>query len=298
MRVFLTGATGTLGRPVVKLLLAEGHAVVGLARSHENELVLRNLGATHARADLFDRASMTSAVEGCDAVLHLATKIPPAKEARKKSAWAENDRIRSEGTRLLVDAALKTGTGTIVYPSICFLYIDNGDEWIDETTPVHAPPLLYSAVLAESEIERFSSEGGRGVVLRMGSFTGPDAPSTDEALEMARKGVAPLIGPDEAYMSRIDVADAASAVVAALDGAPSGVYNVVEDDPRTRGELLKDLAQAVGRKRLRKMPLWLVRLLAGRGALALARSQRVSNRHFKEATGWEPRSTSDLTLNT
>lgn len=287
MRIFVTGATGTLGRPVVKLLVADGHAVVGLARSHENELFLRNLGATPARADLFDRASMTSAIQGCDAVLHLATKIPPAGETMKKGAWDENDRIRSEGTSLLVNAALKMDVPTIVYPSICFLYTDNGDRWIDEKTPIHAPPLLYSAALAESEIERFTNEGGRGIVLRMGSFSGPDAPSTQEALGIARKGIAPLIGPADAYFSRIDVQDAANAVIAALDKAPAGIYNVVEDDPKTRGDLLADIARQVGRKRLLKSPLWLVRLMAGRSGLALARSQRVSNRLFKETTRWE-----------
>lgn len=288
MRIFVTGATGTLGIPTLRLLLEDGHSVVGLARSHANELVLRNLGATPAEADLFDRKSLMAAMQGCDAALHLATRIPPVREASKRAAWRENDRIRAEGTKTLVDAALRLDVGTIVYPSICFLYADNGDKWIDEKGIVHAPPLLYSAVLAESEIERFSSEGGRGVTLRMGAFSGPDAPSTEEALAMARKGIAPLIGPNDAYHSRIDVQDAARAVVAALGDAPAGTYNVVEDQPRTRGELLDDIKREVGRKRLLKIPLWLVRILSGRSGLALARSQRVSNRLFKETSGWKP----------
>ncbi len=110
----------------------------------------------------------------------------------KKAAWADNDRIRTEGTQTLVSAALKMDVRTIVYPSICFLYADNGDRWIDEKTPIHAPPLLYSAALAESEIERFTNEGGRGIVLRMGSFSGPDAPSSQEALDMATEGHGPV----------------------------------------------------------------------------------------------------------
>lgn len=288
MRVFVTGATGTLGRPVVGLLVQDGHDVVGLSRSDQNESILRNLGATPARADLFDRASMRSALQGCDAALHLATKIPPAKEARKRSAWAENDLIRGEGTRNLVDAALREDVHSIVYSGICFLYADNGDRWIDETGVIHAPPLLYSATLAEAAIEAYQNEGGRGIVLRMGAFWGPDAPNTKEALDMARKGVAPLIGSADAYSSRIYVRDAARAVVASLGDAPAGTYNVVENEPRTRGELLEEIKHEVGKKRLLKIPIWMVRLLSGRSGLALARSQRVSNRLFKETTGWEP----------
>jgi len=206
----------------------------------------------------------------------------------KSSAWLENDRIRAEGTKNLVDAALRAAIGTIVYPSICFLYADGGYTWIDETGIVHAPPLLYSALLAEKEIERFAAEGSRGIILRMGSFCGPDAPNTHEALEMARKGLAPLLGPRDAYYSRIDVRDAADAVVAAVEEAPSGIYNVVEDDPKTRGDLINAFATEVGRKRLLSLPLWLVRMVTGRSAGALARSQRVSNRAFKKATSWQP----------
>jgi nucleoside-diphosphate-sugar epimerase len=206
----------------------------------------------------------------------------------KRAAWAENDRIRTEGTKALVDAALRADVGTIVYPSICLLYADNGERWIDETGVIHAPPLLYSAVLAEKEIERFGEDGGRGIILRMGGFTGPDAPNTEEGLGMARRGIAPLIGPPDAYFSQILVADAAAAVVAALGDVPTGTYNVVEDEPETRGQIAVDFARKVGRKRLYRIPLLLVRLLAGRSGLALARSQRVSNRLFKETAGWEP----------
>ena len=225
---------------------------------------------------------------GCDAVLHLATKIPPASEARKRSAWTENDRIRSEGTHALVQAAIREEVQTIVYPSICFLYADNGQEWIDESHPIHAPPFLYSAALAESEIERFASLGGRGVTLRMGSFSGPDAPNTIEALDLARKGMAPLIGPGNAYYSRIEVIDAATAVVSALESAPAGVFNVVEDDPLTRAEILETMASEVGKRRLISLPFWLVYLIAGKAARVLARSHRVSNKKFKQATDWKP----------
>jgi nucleoside-diphosphate-sugar epimerase len=84
------------------------------------------------------------------------------------------------------------------------------------------------------------------------------------------------------------VDDAARAVATALEKAPAGIYDIVEDEPLTRGEMREALAAAAGRKRIVALPVFLVRLSLGKGALFLTRSQRVSNRRFKEATGWAP----------
>src|SRR5262245_12084981 len=102
MKVFVTGATGVLGRPTVQRLVAAGHEVHALARSDKNDERLRQLGATPVRADLFDRSALERTIPGSEAILHLATKIPPFKDATKRESWDENNRIRSEGTRLLV----------------------------------------------------------------------------------------------------------------------------------------------------------------------------------------------------
>src|SRR5688572_12969735 len=106
MNVFLTGATGVLGRPVTRMLTDTGHSVRALARNSYNELRLREMGAYPIRGDLFDPDSLRKAIKNCDAVLHLATHIPRSNQARRLEAWRENDRIRTEGTRNLVDAAL------------------------------------------------------------------------------------------------------------------------------------------------------------------------------------------------
>jgi nucleoside-diphosphate-sugar epimerase len=100
-------------------------------------------------------------------------------------------------------------------------------------------------------------------------------------------GIAAFPGPRDAYLPMIWVDDAARALVAALT-APSGVYDVVDDEPLTRGELFAALAQSVGRARLRVLPRWLMGLLAGPMVETLGRSQRVSNSRFKSATGWTP----------
>ncbi len=145
MRVFVAGATGTLGRQTVRLLATAGHEVRALARDAERAARVRELGADPVVADLFDAAAMRQAVGGSDAVLHLATRIPPIPRMSRRSAWRDNDRVRSQGAAVLVNAALAAGARVYVQESIAFLYADQGDRWIDETAPIDAVWPLTSA---------------------------------------------------------------------------------------------------------------------------------------------------------
>jgi 2-alkyl-3-oxoalkanoate reductase len=290
MNIFVTGATGVLGRPVVRRLVAEGHAVRGLSRSAANATLLRQLGAEPVEADLFDVATLRDAVADCEAVLHLATKIPPSSRAGRLSAWAENDRIRRDGARNLVTAALGSRVTTLIYPSFAFVYPDSGDRWIEATTTDPAPTaILQSTLDAEAEVARFAADAGRrGISLRMGTFYGPAVPSMREQLRMARWGLALLPGAPEAYLPTIWIDDAAAAVTAALGQGAPGVYDIVDDDPLPRAEVIAALAHAVERERLRRLPAWLMALLGGPGVETLSRSLRIANRRFKAETGWAP----------
>lgn len=289
VEIFVTGATGVLGRPVLRMLREEGHAVRGLARSRSNVELLRRLGVEPVRADLFSGGGIADAVAGVDAVLHLATKVPPRSQATRPEAWAENVRIRVKGTKTLVDAALAAGVKTFLYPSLAFVYDDGGDAWIDAETARADPATGIAATLtAEAEVERFAAGGGRGIVLRMGYFYGPEAESTLDTLAMARRRAAFLTGPSDAYYPAIWVDDAATAVIAALDSAATGIYDVVDDEPLTRRELAKAIAEAAGRSFVLRPPVWLVKLVGGREADFMVRSHRVSNARFKIATGWAP----------
>lgn len=288
MQVFVTGATGVLGRSAVPLLVKEGHKVRALSRSAGNDALIGQMGAEPVEADLFDRASLEEALAGSHAVLHLATKIPPSSRIGKRPAWLENDRIRTEGSRNLVDAALASGVEAFVYPSFAWVYADADDRWIDASTGVLAPLwFLDSTLAAEEEVARFVRSGRRGVSLRLGSLYGPESPQTQEVLGLARKGFAMVLGRDQAYQATVWVQDAAAALVAAM-GAPSGLYDVVDDEPLTAAEYTKALAGAVGKKGLMRMPVWLGKLMSGAPAEAMARSRRISNKRFKEATGWTP----------
>jgi len=289
MDVFLSGGTGVLGRPVLRLLRERGHRARFLSRTGRSDAIGRELGAEPVRVDLFDGDGLRAAVAGSEAVLHLATRMPPIREARRRDAWAENDRIRTEGSRCLVDAALAAGATTFVYPSVVFVYPDRGADWIDaERTPLDAPDIARATLVAEHEVERFSGAGGRGVVLRMGGFYGPTTPTARELLAMARRyRLATVIGRADAYQSSIWVDDAAAAVVLAMERAPAGVYDAVDDEPLPR----RDVARAIGRAaghRVVRLPWTIARLLGGDTAAALGRSQRVSNQRLREAAGWAP----------
>ncbi|HLG00652.1 MAG TPA: NAD-dependent epimerase/dehydratase family protein [Acidimicrobiia bacterium] len=286
MKVFVAGATGVLGRRAVAYLIEAGHEVTAVARGEEKAAQLRAMGADPVSVDLFDADAVRSAVAGHDAVVNLATKIPPLRKMTMPGAWDENDRIRTHASRHLADAAIATGADVFVQESIAFLYDGHGDEWIDEDASHmetdHTEPLRSAEAAAAS----VAAAGSRGVVLRFGRFMAPDSDQIALVVNAARVGVFMEPGRGDTFIPLIHVDDAADAVVAALD-APSGVYHVVDDDPRPRRDHVAALARAVGRRRLVRPPAFLGRLMGGR-VQQLYRSQRPSNQRFKAATGWRP----------
>jgi nucleoside-diphosphate-sugar epimerase len=289
MNVFLTGATGAIGPATVRGLLEAGHHVRAVARTDEKAAQLRAQGADPVAVDLFDADGVKSAVDGCEAVMHLATHVPPLRKMGTKNGWSEHNRLRTTANELLIDAALTTGAHTYVKESVSFVYPDGGAAWIDETTPPDESVAMLAPTLeGERMVDRFTAGGGRGIVLRFGSFYGPTARMVDEALRLARFRMSMVGGTPDAYVSSIHTDDVASASVAALD-APAGIYNVVDDDPVTRREYLDDFSSAFGVRRLRPMPTWLVKLASGSAAAAVIRSWRVSNKKLRDATGWSPK---------
>jgi nucleoside-diphosphate-sugar epimerase len=287
--VFVVGATGVLGRETVVGLLEAGHEVRALARNAERVAPIAAMGARPVVADIYDQDAMTNAVSGAETLVHVATRIPSATQMRSASAWAENSRLRVEGTKVLVDAALAAGVSRVIAESITFIYCDGGSEWLDERAPVDATAGLEPVIALEHEVARFTAAaaGNVGIALRFGSFYGPDARSTEEYLMLARRRLAPVLGSRKGYVSSIHTHDAATAVVASI-AAPDGVYNVVDDEPLTRRAYADAFAHAFGLRRLRITPKRIVRLMGGPAMQALVRSHRVSNAALKSATGWAP----------
>ena len=286
MKVFVAGSTGVIGRRAVARLVEAGHDVTAVARSAEKASLVERLGARPVEVSLFDPDALRREATGHEAVVNLATHIPSASKAVLPGAWKENDRIRREGAANLADAALAAGAAAFVQESVTFGYADGGDAWIDEDWPVDLPPAVDATSVAEAAAARVADTAARGVVLRFGQFLALDSTHIEDAIRTARRGVSAILGPPDGYSTWVHADDAAAAVVAALD-APSGIWNVAEDDPATRAEQNAALARAVGRDRLRTVPQKAL-ALGGRNADIFRRSHRVSNRRFKEATGWAP----------
>lgn len=286
-RIFLTGATGSMGLAAVRELVAAGHIVLGTTRSRLGGEALSSIGATPVEVDLFDARELREAMTGVDVVAHFATSIPRGLAAVKLDAWHVNDRLRREATSFLLDAARANGIRRFIFESISLAYPDRGETWIDESERLEdVSPVMRTAIEAEALLERFRAAGGEAVSLRFGRLYGPGRASEDFVAGV-RKRQMPIVGRGDNYVSSIHVADVGTAVAAALDVAP-GVYNVVDDEPCSQRALVRTAAAALDAPAPRRAPEWLVRLMMGHVVPVLTVSQRVSNRRFREATGWKP----------
>lgn len=295
MKVFVAGATGVLGRRIVRRLLAEGHGVAALSRSVRNREWLSANGAEPRNGDLFDRAGLRDIVAGCDAVVNVATAIPTG--ARPAAAdWLLNDRIRTEGTENLFSAAAAGGCRLFIQEGVTFLYGDRGGEWTDESVPPAAalPPMLRSAVTME-EILTGAAIKGRGpavTILRFGSLYAHDSAQTAGMFSMVEKRRLPLIGKGDAYWNLIHADDAAEAVLCALakpGGGAAGTFNICDDEPVKFRDLVHFIAGTLGARSPGRIPALLARLFIGTPAVKfLTASARCSNAAAKRELGWSP----------
>jgi 2-alkyl-3-oxoalkanoate reductase len=296
VRVFVAGATGAIGRPLLALLVADGHEVTGMTRSPERAAVVRAAGAEPVVADALDADAVTTAVRQSrpDAVVHQLTAIPQRLDARKiVRDFALTDRLRTEGTRHLVAAAQAAGA-RIVAQSIAFAYAPGppGTVHVEEDPLIADPPAQFKrSAAAIAELER-SVLGAGGLVLRYGYFYGPGTSISARGSlgeEVARRRL-PIVGGGHGVWSFIHVEDAAQATVAALTRGAPGAYNVVDDEPAPVREWVPALAAALAVKPPRRVPAWLARPLAGEyGVYTMTRTQGASNARAQAELGWTPR---------
>jgi nucleoside-diphosphate-sugar epimerase len=295
MRIFVTGATGVLGRAAVPRLVAGGHAVTGVARTPQKRAALEALGARGVDLDLFDSAAARSRLAGHDVVVNLATHIPVGRAALRGPAWRENDRIRSEGSRILAEAAADCGVLRFLQEAVTFVYADGGQDWIGENFALAPTEVTGSSLEAADRAMGFADQYRFAVVLRFGALYGDD-PVTRWQLERAGRGRAAVLGDPDGFVSPLATEDAANAVLAAL-AAPSGIYNVA-GTPLRRTEWAEALGRRVGAPGPAKFFTGLSRRMVDRRADAIGRSHRISSEAFHTAAGWRAKTTVDEGLQT
>jgi nucleoside-diphosphate-sugar epimerase len=299
MKVFVAGASGAIGRPLLPKLVAAGHEVTGMTRREESAEVIRAAGARAVVCDVFDTATLQSAVREAapEVVIHELTELPSRLDPKAKDdLLAPTNRLRIEGTHNLIAAAKAAGTRRLIAESVAFFYVAQGDWVKGEDAPAfaEAPGSFGTAGAALADLERqvAGAEGLEGVVLRYGWFYGPgtyydrDGSQTEDF----HKRRMPIVGKGSGTFSFIHVEDAASATVAAVERGDPGVYNVVDDEPAPMSEWVPVFAEAVGAKKPRRVPVWLARLVAGSAAVGMTTEQRgASNAKAKRELDWQPR---------
>lgn len=298
MRVFLAGATGAIGRQLVPRLVAAGHEVTGTTRSPQRAAELESAGAKGVVLDALDRQAVEGAVAATepDAVIHQLTALPQRIDPRKvERDFVLNDRLRGEGTEILVAAAQAAGASRILAQSISFFYAPGAPGTLHvESDPLltaeQAPAMMKRSTAAVETLER-TVLGAGGLILRYGYFYGPGtAIAHDGSMgqDLVKRRM-PVVGGGTGVWSLIHIADAADATVAALERGESGAYNVVDDHPAKVADWLPALAAAIGAPKPMRVPAWLARPVAGEyGVATMTATQGASNAKAKAALGWTP----------
>ncbi len=297
MRVFVAGASGAVGRPLVARLVAAGHAVTGSTRSPERAAAIRAQGADAVTLDVYDAGALAAAMTEAapEVVVHELTSLPERFEPRKKELYEATNRVRSEGTRNLIEGARAAGARRFVCQSIAFSYAPGGGGLHAEGDPlfVDAPAPFGQATRVIADMERTVLQAGglEGLVLRYGWFYGPGTYYADDGAtaQDVRKRRFPVVGDGGGVFSFIHVDDAAAATVAAVERGAPGLYNVVDDDPAPLRDWLPAYAQAIGAKAPLRVPVWLARLVAGKFVATMSTTLGgASNEKAKRELDWRP----------
>jgi 2-alkyl-3-oxoalkanoate reductase len=253
MRILIAGATGAIGRPLVRCLKERHHVAFGLARSPQSARAVGELGAEPVTADALDAASVKAAVARVrpDAIINELTSLPRHYTAAEMKAAAERDyKVRVEGNANLLAALRNAGVRRYILQSSGFWYAPGaGLAEESERFAFDASPAVAAGARRYAELEAAASgtPGIESVSLRYGFFYGPGTWYSREGDmgEQARQQQVPVVGNGEGVWSWVHIDDAAAATAAALE-CPPGAYNIVDGDPTPQNSWLPAFARAVG----------------------------------------------------
>jgi 2-alkyl-3-oxoalkanoate reductase len=300
MKVFVAGATGAIGRPLIEGLLQNGHELAALTRSSEKARELAARGIEPALADIFNPDAIREVVARCkpDVVIEQLTSLPRTYTRDALAAAATlNNRLRLEGAAHLLAAAEAAGVRRYLRQSIAF-WAAPGPGLADEETPL-AVDAASATVAADArlvlEIERrlLQSSQLEGIALRYGFFYGPGTwfERDGDVAWQVRQRQFPIIGEGEGVANWVHIDDAALATVAAAERGSRGVYLVVNDQPSPRREWLPAFAEWVGAPAPPRVSVEdALRMEGGDDAVFYGTQMRgVSNAKAKRELNFQPR---------
>ena len=265
--------------------------MIGTCRSPEKTALLRKQGAEPVVLDAVDARAVREAVGRVEpeAIIHQATALADIRFGRNfDRTFAQTNRLRTEGTDSLLAAAREAGVRRFVAQSFASMRNAREGSMVkteDDPLDPDPPAKMREAHAAMRHLEQ-AVTGADGIVLRYGGFYGA---ANDAMVGPVRKRQFPIVGDGGGRQPFIQLDDAVSATLAAIERG-SGTYNVVDDDPARSREWIPGLAEVLGTKLPRRVPVWLARLAAGPDAVRVMTSQRgASNARIRDELGWEPR---------
>ena len=296
MRVFVAGASGAIGEPLIAELIKQGHSVVGMTTSEARAKILEGQGASAAIVNAFDANAVESALKqsAAEVVIDELTSLP--KEQSDMPKYVAGDRkLRIEGGGNLFRAAIAAGVRRYLQQSSGFFLKPTEGTLADESSPLdlNASPGVAASARTYTELETrlFSSSSIEGVALRYGFFYGPKTwyhPGGSSANMVAHQEI-PIVGEGQGVSSFVHIDDAAIATVAALTGEP-GVYNIVDDDPSPQNIWLAAFANFLRAPAPPRISEAEAKAKAGDDAVYYAtKLHGASNAKAKRVLGWKPR---------
>jgi len=300
MKVFLAGSTGAVGKALVPKLIAAGYEVTALVRSPEKAREVEAEGAVPVIADALDRAAMTAAIFKAEpeALIHELTALRASGNFRKfDQDFATTNRYRTEVTDTMLEAARALHARRFIAQSFCgWPYARGGERVKTEDDPLDPdPPPSFRKTLAALKYLENVVRNARNIeafALRYGILYGPGTSiaADGEIAEQVRHRRIPVVGDGAGVWSFVHIDDVATATLAALSAGTPGIYNVVDDEPAPVAVWLPYLAQVLGAKPPRHLPLWVGRLAIGEGGVSMmTRIRGGSNKKAKKELAWQPR---------
>lgn len=300
MKVFVAGATGVVGTRLVPLLISAGHEVIASTRTPAKVRALTASGAEAVVVDALDAGAVKAAVVSAqpDVIVHQMTALAGMGSLKRfDDEFALTNRLRTEGTEYLLAAAREAGVRRFIAQSFTGwsnerigTRVKNEDDPLDPHPPVTMSKTLDAIRTLEATVT--GTTGLTGIALRYGYLYGPGTSLGigGDIVEAVRRRRFPIVGSGAGVWSFVHVDDAAAAARVAIERGPSGVYNIVDDEPAEIALWLPELARAVGGRPPIHVPTWVGRLAIGAAGVSMMTQTRgSSNAKAKRVLGWQPR---------
>ncbi len=284
--VFVAGATGLVGKPLIHRLVDRGHHVRALVRNDSSATAVLAMGAEPVLGDLGTPGPWQDHLGDCTSVVDASQSRPHGRLTARRATAAGRSRVRFTQNLFTAIRNGHSPLGTYVWLTGLDELVPSADRFVDEDSPITIRPRGFGRIGSQIRpvVEAAHHSWGLPLVsLHMGLIYGNEGWFPDYLRRIQRKRFA-LVGSGQNFSSLICVHDVARAIVAAVEHRPVGRrFVVVDDEPVRQAEFVTFVAEGLGAPvPHRKVPVWLAGLIVGRAAAETAAADvRGSNERMK-----------------